>query len=578
MKLIHQVRSPFLFIALLLCLFACTMDKEKSISFQSNKQNIKAAMMADERALYFDSLQSYDSAFFYYDKSRSLYKLEKDSLRTAYSMLRMAQILSTYNDYSEAEATATEALPFIEASRDNAYLAEVYNVFGICYKLRDYQLSIDNYNKAKDITKDPISKTTILVNIAGVYKENRLYNKALKHYFELLRYGTFEPGKEDYEKARILNNIGETYNSMNNFIAIKYLEKALKLREKIGDNKGLSSTYNQMAIYWQTRNTSRSIMYAYKALGLARKFKTPNNKLLALNTLINIVPLKEVRNISIVNQKLRDSISLSELKKKIQFTKIKYDSNKAKAENLRLKAQQTKDKLQAQKDGLYKIILAMAIAVIVIIGGFVVYILLLRHKKEKLLQVYKTETRISKKIHDELANDVFKVMSFAESQDFSLPSHQQKLVQNLDSIYTKTRDISRENNTIDTGENYGIILTEMLADYKTETVNVMVVNFETVNWDRMAAHKKITVYRILQELMVNMKKHSQASRVAIKFDKDDKKITIQYTDNGCGLSDEKLIYKNGLQNAETRIFSVGGSITFDSEPNKGLKAIIVVPV
>ena len=219
--------------------------------------------------------------------------------------------------------------------------------------------------------------------------------------------------------------------------------------------------------------------------------------------------------------------------------------------------------------------LKIAIACAFIISAFIIYILRQRHKKAKIIEVYNTENRISKQIHDELANDVFNVMSFAESQQTTNPG-QTKLLYDLNLVYQKTRDISRENNTIDTGENFNNVLREMLADYKTQSTNVITINFDSIAWNEIADHKKITAYRVLQELMVNMKKHSQADVVAIRFSCEHKNVTIHYKDNGKGLGSDKLLYKNGLKNAENRISAINGSLIFDTSTT-GLKVICTFP-
>jgi signal transduction histidine kinase len=58
--------------------------------------------------------------------------------------------------------------------------------------------------------------------------------------------------------------------------------------------------------------------------------------------------------------------------------------------------------------------------------------------------------------------------------------------------------------------------------------------------------KKITVYRILQELLINMK-HSESSLVILSFKSYENNIYVEYTDNGKGATIEKLNSKNGLQ-------------------------------
>ena len=78
--------------------------------------------------------------------------------------------------------------------------------------------------------------------------------------------------------------------------------------------------------------------------------------------------------------------------------------------------------------------------------------------------------------------------------------------------------------------------------------------------------------------MINMNKHSQASLVAIVFSEEKNFVKVQYSDNGVGLSNERLKSGNGIQNMENRIFSIKGKLNFESERDKGLKISIQIPV
>lgn len=85
--------------------------------------------------------------------------------------------------------------------------------------------------------------------------------------------------------------------------------------------------------------------------------------------------------------------------------------------------------------------------------------------------------------------------------------------------------------------------------------------------------KKIILYRVLQELMINMKKHSHSTFVILSFSEKDNGIEIVYKDNGIGLGEIESKRKNGLLNVENRIYSIAGKLTFESE--KGVKVIIL---
>ena len=200
---------------------------------------------------------------------------------------------------------------------------------------------------------------------------------------------------------------------------------------------------------------------------------------------------------------------------------------------------------------------------------FLYFIIKSRHKKEKLQEVYFTESRISKKVHDEVANDVYHIMTKLQSDK----SSKDLILDDLEHVYLKTRDISKENSIIDVHENYDALLKDLLLSYKNDSINVITKNISKMDWNSLSDLKKITLFRVLQELMTNMRKHSKASLVALTVKASGKKITIDYKDNGIGCN---LIKHNGLHNTENRMASINGTITFESEPGSGFKVQITV--
>ena len=74
-----------------------------------------------------------------------------------------------------------------------------------------------------------------------------------------------------------------------------------------------------------------------------------------------------------------------------------------------------------------------------------------------------------------------------------------------------------------------------------------------------------------------MGKHSEATLITIAFQKTDKILKVDYTDNGVGAPIEALNAKNGLRNTEKRIQAIEGTITFDSGEGNGFRAEIILP-
>ena len=113
----------------------------------------------------------------------------------------------------------------------------------------------------------------------------------------------------------------------------------------------------------------------------------------------------------------------------------------------------------------------------------------------------------------------------------------------------------------------------LLLSYKTEAIKAIVKDISKIKWQSLTNEKKMTLYRVLQELMTNMTKHSKASLVALTFGQTGKKMTINYKDNGRGCA---LIKNSGLRNTENRMESIKGTITFESQLNHGFKATLTV--
>jgi len=200
---------------------------------------------------------------------------------------------------------------------------------------------------------------------------------------------------------------------------------------------------------------------------------------------------------------------------------------------------------------------------------FIIILMRAKAKKQRLLVVYTTETRISKKVHDEIANDLYQVMTTIQATSPSI----EVLLDDLEGIYIKTRDISKENTLIDMDQNFDNVLKDLLLTYQSSSTTITTLNCEKINWNKISDTKKHSVYRVLQELMTNMKKHSKASNVLVSFSYMRQKLQIIYRDNGVGCNLQK---HTGLQNAENRIKAIEGTITFDSNPNNGFQVTLLI--
>ncbi|KFF15694.1 tetratricopeptide repeat-containing sensor histidine kinase [Flavobacterium hydatis] len=569
MKL-KQVHFPIFILILVLVISSC---EKKSSALTKAKDD---SLYSDYLALadkHFNN-KTYDSAFYYYNKSKLVCNTnEKEKI--IYSLLKMAVTQQIQGDYFGSETNATEAIPFFTKETNFYYKCAVYNILGINYeRLHEYDDAIYNYNQAIKYVEVDLPKYVLKNNIAVAYMGKSDYIKASDILSHLNQEKNITDDSENH--ARILDNLGFSYYKIRNPKAIEYINQSIAIRKKINDDFGITTSYMHLSELYSNKNPRLASEYAKLAYQKATKVNNVDDRLVSLKLIIKNSSGNELKDKTLLFLKINDSITKTRQKAKNQFAKIKYDSKKDREENLQLKAQKAENALQLEKVKNRNLTLYIVIGLVLGSLLFLYYYLTTKGRREKTAAIYESETRISKKLHDELANEVYHTIVLAETKDLSTEENKEILLSNLDTIYSGTRNISRQNSTIDTGEIFESELKEMLSSYNSNKINVIIKDNNDINWSKIDTEKKIAIYRVLQELLVNMKKHSQCTFVIIGFEGNDKQIQISYSDNGIGFS-EKINLRNGLKNAENRIQSIKGTLTFESEPNKGLKAKISFP-
>lgn len=564
---------PIFFIVISFAI-SCNRQQQEDEPFTAT-DNALALEYEDLGNRYFQN-NILDSAYYFYNASKVQFEKEKDSLEIGYKMLLIARIEFMSADYFDSESTATEALRFLKSSDDKSYVREAYNLLAQSYrKLHNYEGALYYYNEIIKIADDSLHKYITQNNIANIYIDKKDYQSAIGILLNVkYRIADLDDAKTE---ARIFDNLGYAYFKAGKDSALYYMKKAEKMRLEIEDSFGLLANYMHLSKYYTGNNKILGKQYAQKAYNIASKLNNTDDKLEALSLIIKNTPDNESKKLSLEYITINDSIDKVRQTAKNQFAKIKYDATKEKEENLQLRATATEKALLLEKSRLNNLLLTSGIIIVVVGSGFILYIIVSRYRRQKYKEAYNTEKRIAKKVHDELANDIYNVMNFAVLKDLSDKEKKEKLISSLDVIYSRTRDISRENNSVDTGEYYAAHLKSMLSEFQDSSTNILINGMDAVKWEILHESKKIVTHRVLQEVMINMKKHSKASLVVISFKQENGKINISYSDNGIGLQEKYNFYRNGLKNVENRMESIGGTVIFDSQPNKGLRIIFKYP-
>jgi signal transduction histidine kinase len=96
--------------------------------------------------------------------------------------------------------------------------------------------------------------------------------------------------------------------------------------------------------------------------------------------------------------------------------------------------------------------------------------------------------------------------------------------------------------------------------------------------ENLSQGKKVTLFRIVQEQLKNIIKHSQASRTDIQLDHTGDFISLRIVDNGQGFDPRQTHRGIGLSNIYERTKFYNGTVDVDAAPGKGCSITVSLPL
>ncbi|SMC35274.1 tetratricopeptide repeat-containing sensor histidine kinase [Cellulophaga tyrosinoxydans] len=544
----------------------------------SKRNNLKSRLAKQFylKGFYFDEVaHNPDSAFINYNLSKNHFQYLKDSSWVGKNLLQMGIIQKNQGDFFGSKETITEALKYLNKEKDTNYIVSSFNGLATNHrKLLNHEDAIKYYKKALAFSINKADRIVINNNLSATYIDNKNYNEALNLLTELVKDSLLSEKPNEY--ARVLDNIAYAeWLSGKNESKLKLLV-ALNIRIKNNDLRGQIASYTHLGEVYSNSNSKKANIYLDSVFILAKKLKNPRAEKDALKQLMELEPY----NLKLKNRYvfLQDSLYAQELKVKTQFAKYKYDDKLIQEANLRLEKENAEQKLEVtNQQNKRKLTYAFG-GFLFLIFAFSTYILVQRSKRlkqknktAKLEATYETESELSRKLHDDFGGKLNYAMLLVQNDSDKL-----KLLDTLDGLYNQSRDFSREINDVDTGPNFKESLIGMMGNYCKNT-KLIVSGSSDLNWSKLSSLSKKTLFKILQELMINMQKHSGASLVSVAFEQSKKTLKVSFMDNGVGASKTDLNFKNGLMNTEKRIEAIGGTIIFESDKGRGFEAQIEIP-
>ncbi len=192
--------------------------------------------------------------------------------------------------------------------------------------------------------------------------------------------------------------------------------------------------------------------------------------------------------------------------------------------------------------------------------------------------------RLSRELHDGLGQSILAIKMHLERMANASPEKSRQIMAEVKDLFTNTiselRSIS--NNLMPAVLNeFGLVdaLANLCRDINKSTdldVEFNHENFSVEISDKISTY----LYRISQEALNNIIKHSGSTKAGINLKSDKENVYLSVQDNGIGFNytDDKKLCGNGISNMKERVLLLGGNIHITAQKQKGTLINITIPL
>lgn len=213
------------------------------------------------------------------------------------------------------------------------------------------------------------------------------------------------------------------------------------------------------------------------------------------------------------------------------------------------------------------------------------------YQQVRYMAVLEERDRLAREMHDNLAQTLGYLNlkasitgdQVAHGQAEQAQASLVEMKQIVHEAYTDTREaIFNLRNTITSGADLIPMLREYLAEYHTHYGLPAELIIEAAAPVEFSTDVAVQISRIIQEGLTNIRKHAQATRAWVRFDRELEQIRIVVEDNGRGFELNTTSPDGeehfGLQIMRERAESVGGSVEWEPQIGRGTRVVIRVPI
>jgi len=577
--------------------------------------------------LLYENSELCNQALVSFAKAADYWKKKGDSIGLAGVYTNMGQAYECNNQNEQALSLYLRALRIREKTENPKDISSTLNNVGILYKkMGDFDKALTYLKKSISLSLQTFDTPIIYYgynNLGNTFIELHQYDSAL-HYMYKCEAVAIEKNDSSV-LSKVYNNMGLVLLYKNQAQqALPYLNKALSLRQHFSDNPLLTDIYTNLGrAHLSLKNYQEALNFLKRAqTDFPREHEYEAQKSLYLYLSKTYEALSQYDSALVYYKKydnVKDSLFNINQRKITQELETQYQTEKKEKELLISREQNKRNVLWI---GGISVISLMLIAAL--IASTMVYRRKQRdqqallQQKEQILQQreainrqiiidlvkdqeielkdalrvveQKERKRIADELHEGVQNALaFIVISFdmmgKKVKDFLEDHH---LWGDFTDTVTKIRETKEEirllsHNLRDEKQTSGgwIRVLENRCKVMNQTGNIrMSLDLQQANHLSLPIETENHLLRILQELLTNVLKHSQAKQVqmCIHYSETENQLLIDVEDDGVGFDPENVKNGIGLQNIQERMRYLKGLFELKSQPGEGTVIKISVPL
>jgi two-component system CheB/CheR fusion protein len=200
----------------------------------------------------------------------------------------------------------------------------------------------------------------------------------------------------------------------------------------------------------------------------------------------------------------------------------------------------------------------------------------LRKLSLQLVKVQEDERRhVALELHDEIGQTLTGLQFQLASSEYANMEESRQTVQDL---IEQVRKLSMDLRPA-TLDRYGLTPTLETHIERFERHTGIDTDFQHDGVDqRLPSLVEVTAYRLVQEGLTNLARHSEASSASVKLSMEDDLLKITIRDDGKGFDPASLRDGSGLFGMRDRVSLLGGTLSIDTSPGAGVRISASLPI